>query len=201
MPWAELKEKPNSYPPLIEKIDWSIHFLNGNPPQILDVGCGKGKLLLDCSELSPKQNFLGIEVRKIATDWLGNVIKGEAIPNCSVIWYSVVNGLHFIESGCIESIYYLFPDPWPKKKHHKRRAFNNEVISEFHRVLDITGKLYLATDVPEVHEYHLELLEETGLFTYSEIQNDEDWGLPITNKESFCRKKDIPFYRLICLRK
>jgi len=198
IPWSELKEKPKSYPPLIDRTNWNEHFSNGLPPNILDVGCGKGKLLLDSSELFPDKNFLGIEVRKSAVNWIKDVITGEKITNCSVLWYSVVNGIPFIESKSIDDIYYLFPDPWPKKKHHKRRAFNTEIIKEFHRVLKPNGHLYLATDVPEVHEYHIELLEETCIFDYKIIEKDEDWDLPVTNKENFCRKKNIPFFRLIC---
>jgi tRNA (guanine-N7-)-methyltransferase len=200
-PLAELKKRPRYYPPLIDKINWPEYFADGKPPHILDVGCGKGKLLLDLAELNPDKNLLGIEVRKIVTDWLDGVIRGEALPNVAVLWYSVVNGLKFIEDGSIEKVLYLFPDPWPKKKHQKRRAFNKFVLTEFHRVLEPGGKLYLATDVPEVHEYHVETLEQVGLFEYKIVNDDDKWGLPVTNKETFCRRKDIPFNRIIAVKK
>jgi tRNA (guanine-N7-)-methyltransferase len=198
MSLSELKEKPDYYPPMIHSADWNEIFADGNPPQILDVGCGKGKLLLDSSEKYPGTNVLGIEVRKLACEWISGVIEGEGIGNCAVFWYSVVNGLNFIMDNSVREIYYLFPDPWPKKKHHKRRAFNELVLAEFFRVLQPGGKLFLATDVPEVHEYHLEILNQSGNFTIRIILNDDDWGLPITNKETFCRKNDISFDRIIC---
>jgi len=200
-PLAELKKRPRYYPPLIEQIDWTAHFADGLPPGVLDVGCGKGKLLLDLAESEPKKNFLGIEVRKIVTDWLGGVISGESIPNVSLLWYSVVNGLNFIESESIERILYLFPDPWPKKKHQKRRAFNKSVLSEFHRVLIPGGKLSLASDVPEVHHHHLKMLEAIGLFDYQIIPKTDSWDLPPTNKETFCIKENIPFERIIAVKK
>jgi tRNA (guanine-N7-)-methyltransferase len=197
LPLSELKEVPNFYPPLIESIDWKDVYSNSLPPSRLDVGCGKGRLLLDTAEAYPEINILGIEVRKGAVDWLQEVIAGENIPNCGILWYSVVNGLGFINSESIDEIYYLFPDPWPKKKHHKRRAFNNPVLLEFIRVLRQGGRLFLATDVEEVHEYHLEMLKDIKSLNPKFIESDDEWGLPITNKETFCRKMNIPFYRII----
>lgn len=200
LPASELQIIPKGYPPLIDKIDWSNHFANSQPPDLLDIGCGRGKFLLDMSFRLPQKNILGIEVRPLPVDWLQNVIKGENLPNVSVLRYSVVNGLPFIEDNSIEEVFYLFPDPWPKKKHIKRRAFNLDFVREVHRILKKQGKLLLATDVPEVHAYHLEILNEFKLFDIQIIDNDADWDYPVTNKEDFCRRVGIPFYRIICVK-
>ena len=201
IPANELKDVTDGYPPLIENVDWKQFYVNGIAPVKLDVGCGKGKLLLDTAEQNPEINILGIEVRRHAVDWLTDIILGENITNCAVIWYSVVNGLAFIESSSIEEIYYLFPDPWQKLKHHKRRAFNDFVLDEFIRTLKPDGRLYLASDVEEVHDYHLKLVNSKPDLDIKIIDNDDEWTLPITNKETFCRKKDIPFYRIIAKKK
>ncbi|HOQ48552.1 MAG TPA: tRNA (guanosine(46)-N7)-methyltransferase TrmB [Candidatus Kapabacteria bacterium] len=200
LPASELQIIPKGYPPLIDKIDWSNHFANSQPPDLLDIGCGRGKFLLDMSFRLPQKNILGIEVRPLPVEWLQNVIKGENLPNVSVLRYSVVNGLPFIEDNSIEEVFYLFPDPWPKKKHIKRRAFNLDFVREVHRILKKQGKLLLATDVPEVHAYHLEILNEFKLFDIQIIENDADWDYPVTNKEDFCRRVGIPFYRIICVK-
>lgn len=200
LPASELQIIPKGYPPLIDKIDWSNHFANSQPPDLLDIGCGRGKFLLDMSFRLPQKNILGIEVRPLPVEWLQNVIKGENLPNVSVLRYSVVNGLPFIEDNSIEEVFYLFPDPWPKKKHIKRRAFNLDFVREVHRILKKQGKLLLATDVPEVHAYHLEILNEFKLFDIQIIDNDADWDYPVTNKEDFCRRVGIPFYRIICVK-
>ncbi|MCX8055749.1 MAG: tRNA (guanosine(46)-N7)-methyltransferase TrmB [Ignavibacteria bacterium] len=198
LPASELQIIPKGYPPLIDKIDWANHFANSQPPLLIDIGCGRGRFLLDMSFRFPEKNILGIEVRPLPVEWLQQVIKGESLPNVSVIRYSVVNGLPFIEDNSIEEVYYLFPDPWPKKKHIKRRAFNLDFIREVHRILKNEGKLLLATDVPEVHSYHLEILNEFKLFNVQIVENDEEWNYPVTNKEDFCRRVGIPFYRIIC---
>lgn len=201
IPLAELSEKPDFYPPLISEIDWQSIFFNGLAPNILDVGCGKAKLLFDYAENHPSENILGIEVRKYLPDWINEVVRGENIQNAGAIWYSVVNGLNFIQSDSINKIFYLFPDPWPKQKHRKRRAFNTSVINEFIRVMTNGAKLFLATDIHEVHLYHLKLVSKFPELEIKIIDNDDEWELPITNKESFCRKMNIAFYRLIVTKK
>ncbi len=196
--FSELKENVDYYPPLIGKMDWKYVFLNKKPPDVLDIGCGKGTFLLNMSELSPKKNFLGIEVRKPIVEWLNNFVTGEKIQNCSAIWYSVVNGLEFIERDSIEQVFYLFPDPWPKRKHLKRRAFNEEFLADVSRILKPGGKLFLASDLKEVDEYHRKLLIKSGLFEVETVKTTEQWQFPVTNKETFCIKENIEYYRLIC---
>ena len=200
LPFEEIKDN-EYYPPLIENIDWPAHFSNAKGPDVLDVGCGKGAFLLDYSEQNPEWNYLGIEVRESVVEWLSGVIKGEQLANVDVIWYSVVNSLKFINSQSVSEIFYLFPDPWSKRKHLKRRAFIQPVLEEYHRVLKDSGRLHLATDVPEVHDYHKKTLEKSGLFDYTIINSDAEWNKPITNKEKFCRKNDIPIFRIIADRK
>lgn len=196
-PYAHFGVKPHYYPPVFDKIIWSDIFLNGKPPDVLDIGCGKGKFLLDYSEIFPYKNILGIELRKVPVDWIKKFISSENLPNCAAIWYSSVNGFPFIENESIDEIFYLFPDPWPKQKHHKRRAFNKEAIAEFHRILKTGGKIHLATDVEEVHKYHLKLLSVSQGLSIKELSSDENWNFPTTNKEVFCRGNNIPFFRII----
>ncbi len=193
----DLKVVPPNYPPIYKSLDWSDIFLNEKKPDRLDIGCGKGIFLLGIAHQNPDKNYLGIEVRDTAVDWINNYINGESVPNCRALFFSVANGIPFIESESIEAIYYLFPDPWPKNRHHKRRAFNFKFLEEIYRVLKSDGKLFLATDLDYVDEYQTKLLIQSKKFNISEV-NDEEWNLPITNKESFCIKHDIKTFKKIC---
>ncbi|MGA2296140.1 MAG: tRNA (guanosine(46)-N7)-methyltransferase TrmB [FCB group bacterium] len=198
MPISELKYAPEFYPPVLESLEWEKIFLNGNKPDSLDIGCGKGTFLLNYGEQNQDKNILGLEIRKQPQIWLDNYIKGEQITNCAVIWYSVVNGLPFIDSESIEKIFFLFPDPWHKRKHNKRRAFNQETLKEFFRILIRGGQLYLATDVYEINEYHKKIISKITELEFNFLENDSDWDLPITNKENFCLINKIPVFRIIC---
>ncbi len=200
LPANELFRIPDYYPPLIEKIDWKDYFSNGFPPNSIDVGCGKAKLLLDFAELHPKKNVLGIEIRKPLVAWANNVIKSENIANAMVIWYSIANGFPFIENNSISDVFYLFPDPWPKTKHAKRRVLNISFLNEIERILKDDGKLYIATDLEEIHQYHFEILTDFKKFKF-DLANEKKWHLPITNKETFCLEKSIEVYKIIASKK
>lgn len=186
---------PEYYPPIIESRDWNLTFANGEPPAVLDIGCGRGAFLLEYAVNNANCNILGIEVRKHAVDWINTVISGENIGNAATLWYSVINGLSFISSQSISAVFYFFPDPWIKKKHHKRRAFTSNYLSEIYRVLRPDGLLYIMTDVFEVDKYQKETLIEYGRFS---IENVESWNLPQTDQERFCLRKNIPFVRTVC---
>lgn len=204
LPKSEIKLMPNNYPPLYEDIKWNDYFVNGKSPDVLDIGCAKGAMLLDYSELHPNENILGIEIRHVLTDWLDNFIRGEKLSNAAVIWYSVVNGLNFIPDNSINKIMYLFPDPFTKQKLSKRRAFNHDTIKDFHNALGNGKRLYLATDVEEVHEYHISLLKQFGGFDFSVLDSEsslKNWDIPVTNKEKFCLKESINTYKIIAYKK
>lgn len=198
MPAKKFLELPDYYPQILDAVKWSEAFANSRPPEVLDIGCGRGALLMSWAELNPEMNIYGIEVRKPLVEWINLVTDVYHLDNCRALWYSVVNGLGFIEDSTISRVFYLFPDPWPKKKHLKRRAFNEYFVEEMSRVLKAGGKLYLASDIEEVHDYHKELMNANDHFHIAEINDDSLWDLPRTNKENFCRINDIKFYRLIC---
>ncbi len=147
VPFNEFKVLPRYYPPILPVIDWQKYFSDSAPPTALDIGCGRGGFLLEYALQHPEVNIFGVEVRKQAVEWIDSIIKGENLPNAGVEWYNTTNGLPFISSHSVDSIFYFFPDPWHKKKHHKRRAFNLNLVQEIYRTLKPNGKLYLMTDV------------------------------------------------------
>jgi tRNA (guanine-N7-)-methyltransferase len=198
IPLRQLRIRPPGYPPVPERIDWHELFANGKPPVNLDVGCGEGSFLREFARLHPDENILGLEVRKVLVDWLSEVIRRECLPNAAVLWYSVVNGLPFLQDSSIARIFYLFPDPWPKKRHHKRRALTPFVVQEFARVLHPDGVLYVATDFLPLDEYHRQVLAESGEFECEDVTDDAAWGLPLTDRESACRRNGIPYVRMRC---
>lgn len=201
LPYESHYKRPYWYPPLIEEHTWSDHFANSNPPTVLDIGCGRGGLLLQYALEHPKINILGLELRKQAVEWINTVIKGEAIPNAAAFWYSVVNNVPFIQDHSIDTVFYFFPDPWHKKRHHKRRLFSVEFLNELNRIMKPEACLYLMTDVETVDEYQQESIKEHNIFTFRYCNNDDEWNLPKTDQEKFSIRKGIPYRRLIVTKK
>lgn len=201
LPRAQLRVVPPNYPPLIEVLEWSAVFANGGAPTALDIGCGMGRFLLEYAWNHPAENILGLEVRKPAVEWIARVIVGEGIPNAAAVWYSVANGLGFLQSKSLRIVTYFFPDPWFKKRHAKRRAFTSVLVQEIWRVLEEGGALYLMTDVTTVDEYQREILQQHGGFLIEEILNEDEWFRERTDHECFCRSKGIPYVRLRCIKR
>jgi tRNA (guanine-N7-)-methyltransferase len=198
---SELKKVPEFYPPLYEDIEWSEVYKNGLPPKYLDIGCGFGGFMFKYADLNPDGNILGIEIRQQPYDYMLDVIEKESLGNVHTIRYSVANKLPFIENESIEKIFYFFPDPWYKKKHTKRRAFNLPFLEECYRVLKNGGELLLQTDVPEVHEYQVEMLKDYNKFEVTQLNKEDNWDYPSTNQEVFCIRKERPFDRVVCIKK
>jgi len=123
------------YPPTIETPTWKTWFANGLPASVLDIGSGRGGFLIDHALTYPDVNILGLEVRGILVDWTNDVIDGERIGNARAVWYSLANGLAWIADESITYATYLFPDPWPKARHAKRRFVNRAMLPVVARVL------------------------------------------------------------------
>lgn len=194
------------YPPLLPSLVWQEHFANDEPPQYLDIGCGMGRFLLETALAEPAKNILGLEVREYAADWIRGVIQGErpcgVLGNAETLWYSVANGLPFITDASVEKIFYFFPDPWFKKRHHYRRAFTPAFLDECARVLKPEGTFYLMTDVPDVDAYQRETLRQHDVFTFEECRDEAAWGLmQRTDQEDFSLRKNIPYTRVKCRKK
>lgn len=197
IPYSDLKNAPDTYPPCYKALRWEKYFANGQSPDMMDIGCGKGTFLLNMAIANPDINCFGIELRSYLPEWINDVCKSEGINNCHALYYSVANGLEFIPENSVESIFYLFPDPWPKNKHQRRRAFTAKFLEEVYRSLKPGGKLWLATDCDYVDEYQNKVLSGFGKFNVTQIGAD-DWDFPRTNKEKFCYRKKIEVYRRVC---
>ncbi len=200
LPIKDIRADRIVYPRVFESLYWGDVFANGKAPGYLDIGPGMGKFMIETALNEPGVNVLGLEIRRNAVKWVNKVIEGENIPNVKSIWYNVVNGLRFIEDKTIKKIFYLFPDPWIKKRHNKRRAFTKFLLDEITRILTDDGRLYLMTDVKEVEEYQGAVIKEHKMLQADYI-TDGLWDLAIsTNHEQFCMKKKIPYTKIICVK-
>jgi tRNA (guanine-N7-)-methyltransferase len=129
-------------------------------PKYLEIGFGMGESLARMALAQPEIDFLGIEVHRPGVGKLLVRLEEQGIENVRVLCDDAVMLLqHALPPHTLERIYILFPDPWPKKRHHKRRLIQADFAELLARALKPTGQLHLATDWENYAHHILTVLE------------------------------------------
>ena len=116
-------------------------------PCTMEIGFGNGEHLAWRAQAEPDRNFLGVEVHRPGIGHLLRAAAAAGLGNLRVIEHDAVEVLgRQIAPGALEEIQILFPDPWPKKRHHKRRLIQPEFAALAASRLRIGGRIHLATD-------------------------------------------------------
>jgi tRNA (guanine-N7-)-methyltransferase len=125
-------------------------------PRTLEIGFGNGENLLALARAQPGRDYLGVEVHRPGVGRLLLALEQHGLGNVRLICRDAVEVLERqIPAGCFSEILILFPDPWPKKRHHKRRLVRPSFVAALIRALAPGGVLRLATDW---QPYALEML-------------------------------------------
>lgn len=126
----------------------------------LEIGFGNGAALLALARARPGEDFLGIEVHRPGVGRLLLALEAEAIGNVRVICADAREVLAAnIPDASLDAVLVYFPDPWPKKRHHKRRLVQPDFAALVARKLKPGGRLALATDWPDYAAHMLAVLE------------------------------------------
>ncbi|MGH8214377.1 MAG: tRNA (guanosine(46)-N7)-methyltransferase TrmB [Rhodanobacteraceae bacterium] len=128
-------------------------------PRVLEIGFGNGEALAWAAEHDRARDYLGIEVHRPGVGRLMNALA--ALDACNVrIWnHDAVEVLqHELPSGALDEVRIWFPDPWPKKRHHKRRLIQATFVALLAHSVKVGGLLHLATDWPEYALHMREVL-------------------------------------------
>jgi len=126
-------------------------------PTVLEIGCGMGETTATIAATHPESNFIGIEVHAPGVGSMLKEVATRGLGNLRVIRHDAVEVLRdMIPAGSLAGIHVYFPDPWPKKRHHKRRLIQPPFVHELALRLAPGGYLHCATDW---EEYALQMLE------------------------------------------
>ena len=125
-------------------------------PKILEIGFGMGETTADIAAAHPDNDYLGIEVHTPGVGSLLKQIDARALTNIRIIQHDAVEVLrHMIAPGTLDGVHIFFPDPWPKKRHHKRRLIQAPLVSLLVQKLKSGAYFHAATDW---HEYAEQIL-------------------------------------------
>ncbi|MDT3737130.1 MAG: tRNA (guanosine(46)-N7)-methyltransferase TrmB [Denitratisoma sp.] len=128
-------------------------------PKILEIGFGMGETTASIAAAHPKTDYLGIEVHTPGVGSLLKLIDERGLSNLRLIQHDAVEVLRdMIAPGSLDGAHIFFPDPWPKKRHHKRRLVQTDFVALLASRLKPGGYLHLATDWQEYAEQMLAVL-------------------------------------------
>ncbi len=168
---------------------------------VCEIGFGGGEHLYAHACANPDKHYLGIEPFISGTVKLLQNIAMHNPGNMVLCQTDAKLMLTKMPAGCLDEVYILFADPWPKKRHHKRRIINHFTLNELYRVLKPGGEIRIATDHPGFLmwvEEHLVWAEERRLFTvqYKASERPHTWP-PTRYEQKALSKGDTCHYFLL----
>ena len=170
-----------------KKLDISDIFNEGSV--ILEIGFGMGLATAAIADKNRDKNYLGIEVHKPGVGKLLSEIGVRKLDNLRIINFDAVRVLdNMIPDGVLDGVHIFFPDPWPKKRHNKRRLVQEPFIIKLLPKLKENGYIYCVTDWEEYGEQMLDVLS-----SIPEIKNKyKDWAdKPIWRPETRFERKGL----------
>lgn len=141
-------------------------FREEHAPLEVDLGCGDGSLLAALAAQRPDRNFLGIE------QMIGRVrsscrrIDRLGLTNARIMRAEVATTVRLLlPRGSVDVFHLMFPDPWPKRRHHRRRLFTREFLEPLGAALKPHGLVHIATDQRDYFKEMLQTVRDTHLFS------------------------------------
>ncbi len=141
--------EPGLLSPVSCLLNWAALFGNANPVEV-EVGMGKGLFLLNQAVARPGVNFFGIEVVRKYQQYATSRFAVRRLPNVKTTCADAKALFREnVAPGSVSAVHVLFPDPWWKARHKKRRVFTPEFAADIARSLPVGGTLHVASDVAE----------------------------------------------------
>ncbi|MGD1921384.1 MAG: tRNA (guanosine(46)-N7)-methyltransferase TrmB [Pleurocapsa sp.] len=183
--------------------NWQEVFANLHQNIHLDIGCARGRFLLEMAQQHPKTNFLGIEIRQPLVE-AANQLKDElGLTNLHYLFGNMNSSaevlLQSLPSNTLQTISVQFPDPWFKKRHNKRRVVQNELVKILVDYLAEGGKVFLQSDIEEVA---IEMRDRFASHPQLIQQHQATWldDNPLTvatERELYVLEQNLPVYRVM----
>lgn len=186
----------------IEPLDPAAAFTDPSLPLHLDIGCGRGRFLLEMSETKKDWNFLGVEIREPLVIEANEIRNHRKLRNLHYEFCNATIDLNLLlenlPQNSLQFVSIQFPDPWFKKRHSKRRMVKDKMVETISEHLSKDGSVLIKTDVEFLSEEMFQLFEEGG-FKRSEIAEDP---LEVkTERERSVVGRDLPVFRAIFKRR
>ena len=173
--------------------------LNEQGSYYLEIGSGKGQFLLDMALKFPKLTFIGVERNVTCCGFTAKKLVENNITNAKLVFADAGQITPSINDASVDGIFLNFSDPWPKKRHSKRRLTSESFLAEYYRILKKGAKLIFKTDNYDLFTYSLEIISVSSfkLVEANYSYDGKDEFDATTEYEKSFREEGQPIYRLI----
>lgn len=165
-PWAQdkLDAHPEYVPQQAEQFrgKWQSRFEKSQPLHI-EVGSGKGRFIVEMAKAHPDINYISIEIQTSAIVSVLELQLEAQLPNLQILHADGRNLNQYFEPGEVSRVYLNFSDPWPKKRHEKRRLTYQDFIAQYEEILIPDGEIHFKTDNQGLFEYTLYSFSQYGV--------------------------------------
>ena len=187
----------------IQVPNWQEVYQTLNRPVHLDIGCARGKFLLEMAQLNPEVNYLGIEIRQQLVEFANQTKDELRLTNLHYLFGNMNSSaqtiLPSLPANSLTTISIQFPDPWFKKRHNKRRVVQPELVELLIDYLAVGGQVFLQSDIEELA---VEMRDRFTADPRLTQQHDNTWlqnnTLPVpTERELYVLGQNLPVYRVL----
>jgi tRNA (guanine-N7-)-methyltransferase len=187
---------------MLENVSRPLNFAelfgNSNPVE-MEIGMGKGTFLVEQAKLHPETNFIGIEYARWYWRYASDRIRRAKCPNVHTFGTEAVFFLtEYVPDASISVMHIYFPDPWPKKRHNKRRLVQEKFIPLLLRVLTPNGQVRIVTDHEDYFQQIDRVINGSGMkvIEYNRPGAAADGEFVGTNFERKYRREGRPFHAI-----
>ena len=152
-------------------------FYDHTKPLHIDIGCGSGNFLINLAKQNKNWNYIGLEIREKLVNKSKSKLKDESIDN---VFFAFGNAEYLIEDcigkypvDIVKSVSFNFPDPWFKKKHHKRRIIQPQLIDKISQLMACGGFISIKSDVAELFNYMDKTITNSKSFISYDYKDSE----------------------------
>jgi len=187
---------------LARPVNWAQLFGNDHPVE-MEIGFGKGTFLVEQASVRPEVNFLGIEWARWFWRYASDRLRRRGCLNARTVRSEAVFFLtECVPEASVSVLHVYFPDPWPKKRHHKRRLIQIPFMELVQRILVPVGRLQVVTDHKEYFEQIEAVVKSSGMriVDYNRPGSAGEGEFVGTNFERKYKREGRPFYALAAVK-
>ena len=177
---------------------WKERFGNEQALHI-EIGMGKGQFITEMAKAHPEINYIGVDLETTVVSFALDKVKEENLSNVQLLHVDGSALTEYFSDSEVDLIYLNFSDPWPKKRHEKRRLTSEKFLAVDEKILQARGQIHFKTDNQGMFEYSLASFSQYGMTikqVWLDLHASEFADNIMTEYEEKFAQKGQPIYRV-----